>query len=250
MLGSSPMVRRLRFAALVACLALTLRLGADSAFVGTWELTGLSREGRPRAGRGRLVVAPGRPGQPAEWAWDLAHQPRGDLKTTLKPGWPWPIIGRHTPSPHAGSYQNRGGDGVYRLEGDRLTVAWSSPYGPKVPAIEPFGAGLGRTIETYRRVRRGPDPSFRPSIFPRGPVKLIATWDEAGRGFKPNRYRGFLDHHAAYDLGDGVHMIRMVGTEHLDDPPVERLPIDRSGLCRVGRAERGPPYKTIDRGLL
>ncbi len=204
---------------LVTCLALIARVGPDADFIGTWELTSLSLSGRPRAGRGLLVVAPRPPGQPAEWTWDLAHQPKGDLETTRKPGRPWPIIGRHTPAPLVGSYMDLGGDGIYRLTGDTLTVVISTRSDPIRPDEDPFRPGFGRTIETYRRVRRDPDPSYRPAVFPKGPARLIATWDEAWHGVLQGPPRGVLNHFAAYDLGDGVRVIRRRGPESLDDPP-------------------------------
>ena len=206
-------------AGLLACLALTVQLEPDSAFIGTWELTALSQAGRPRPGRGLLVVVPGQPGQPAEWTWDLAHQPKGDLVTTRKPGQPWPLIGRHTPAPRIGSYMDRGGEGVYRLAGDTLTVVILNRRASTGPDEDPFRPAAERTIETYRRVRREPDPSYRPAPFPEGPATLIATWDEAGHGGLQNPPRGVLNHFAAYDVGAGVRLIHCRGTEFLDDPP-------------------------------
>jgi hypothetical protein len=211
------------FVGLLACLALAPQLEPDSAFVGTWELVALSQAGRPRPGQGLLVVVPGRPGQPARWTWDLPHQPRGDLVTTRKPGNPWPIISRHTPSPRFGSFIDRGGDGFYHLAGDTLTVVILSPPVSTKTDEDVFRPAFGRTIETYRRVAKGPDPSFRPSPFPKGPVTLIACWDEAWHGTLQGPPRGTLNHYAAYDLGEGVRVIRNRGTEFLDDPPAPDL---------------------------
>jgi hypothetical protein len=156
-------------------------------------------------------------------AWDLAHQPKGKLVTTRKPGHPWPVIGRHTPAPWAGSYMDLGGEGVYRLEGDTLTVALLGRGLPPEPGDDPFRPAAGKTIEVYRRVRREPDSSYRPAPFPKGPAKVIATWDEDWHGVLQNPPRGALDHYTAYDLGDGVRVIRRDGVENLNDPPAPDL---------------------------
>jgi len=210
-------------AGLIVSLALAPQLEPDSAFVGTWELVVLSQAGRPRPGQGLLVVAPALVGRAGEWIWDLSHVHRGDLVTTRKAGQPWPKIGRHTPAPRFGSYIDRGGDGVYRLEGDMLTVVnLNGPalIGPNEDICRP---AAGRTVETYRRVRRDADPLYRPSPFPKGPVTLIASWDETWHGVLRGPPRGILNHYAAYDLGEGVRAIRDRGIEFLDDPPAPDL---------------------------
>ena len=195
----------------------------DSAFIGNWELIALSDDGRLRPGKGLLVVAPGQPGQPATWTWDLSHLHRGDLVTTRKPGKPWPIISRHTPAPRIGSYSDHGGDGFYHLAGDTLTVVILSLPASAKPDEDIFRPAARRTIETYRRVANDPDPSFRASPFPKGPVTLIAVWDEAWHGTLQGPPRGTLHHYAAYDLGEGVRLIRSLGIEFLNDPPAADL---------------------------
>ena len=235
-------MRRSLIAGLLACLALTSQLEPDEAFIGTWELTALSQAGRPRPGRGRLIVSPGPPGRPAAWTWDLAHQQEGDLVTTRRPGRPWPAIGRHTPARGAISYMDRGGDGVYRLAGDTLIVAMLSRRAATGPAEDPFRPAPGRTIETFRRVRREPDLSYRPTPFPKGPARLIAAWDEASRGRMQGPPRGLLNHYAAYDLGSGVRVIRRRRVEFLDDPPAPDLDPKDAPIGTIVR----PPGGTFD----
>ena len=207
-------------AVLLACLAQVPALEPDSAFVGTWEMTSLSTLGRPRPGRALLVVEPGEVGKAAAWTWDSASTRNQDLVTTRKAGQPFPAIRREVKDDRRSIARlHFVEEGVYRLKDDTLTVAWLYRSAPIRAGDDPFLPAAGRSVETYRRVRREPDLTYKPARFPTGPATLLATWDVAARGVLQGAPRGIVSHHAAYDLGDGVRVIFARGSEFLDDPP-------------------------------
>jgi hypothetical protein len=213
----------------------------DSAFFGTWEMVSLVEYGRRRAGEGRLLVSPGNEGRPASWVWEISAERPNVTRTwvtTREPHAPFPVIRRTPPPIRSFSYSLPDGPAVYRLSGDTLTIAIGSPRDRTrtPPGEDAFQPGLDRTIETYRRVRREADPSFQPVPFPRGPIKLVASWDGAARGVRPDPPRGAVTHYALYDLGDGVRVIARVGGEYLDDPPapdVERDTAPKGTIVRT-----------------
>ena len=118
----------------------------DSAFDGTWELVSQNRNGEAVSPRNVVLTI-----RNGTWQEVIGGEKIGwSIRRTA--GDPWPQIQRSTWEHKGSGVQLRTRErGIYRLEGDRLTLCLVPRMDP-VPAD--FEPGPRRWVEVYRWVRR------------------------------------------------------------------------------------------------